>query len=152
MITRERLGYAPGGMTDPLLLSQDLDQLNAAIESGASDPNALLEASRECLVEAKRLSIPHIIAQTLIQRARILLADRRCAEAIAVLREAERELGDIRAHDLKARIYTRLAEAYAGRGEWREVSDVCEAGIRIVEEHRYDVSGQRATTLPMPSR
>ena len=55
-------------------LSQDLDRLHAAIERGASKPEALLETAAECLGEAKRIGISDVIAQTLLQQGRIRLS------------------------------------------------------------------------------
>src|SRR5215813_8358660 len=110
MLTRKKLGYAPGSM-DAVYLRQDLDELDAALRSGSRTWAELLEDSTEFEAEARRLHIPEVTAKVLIQRADLFIAAQRYSKAIAVLEEAGQARGPARAYDLKVVIYTRMAEA-----------------------------------------
>lgn len=150
MITREKLGYAPG-TRDGVYLAQDIDELDAAlVKNGAG--GGLLQLSEEIEAEARRLALPEMLAKARLQRARVLLASQRPGEAIKPLTEARQALGNLRQYDLTVSIYAALAEAQAALRDWRAASATCEAGLALVETHRYSVSGQYLQSAYLRSR
>ncbi len=151
MLTRERLGYAPGLM-DSVYLCQDIDALDAALRSPGASSRDLLPQAAEIEAEARRIGVPDLISKGLLQRSKILLADGRCAEAISVLRTAEQVLGKLRQDDLKVAFFGGLAEAHARLGQWETVAKICEEGIRLVEIYRREVSGQYLRSAYLRSR
>jgi hypothetical protein len=151
MLTRQKLGYAPGTM-DAVFLGQDFAALDAELHSEQAKYDDLLLASSEIEAEARRLGLPELLVKALIQRSNILLADQRYLEAIAALTAADQALGNLRQYDLKVSIYAGLAEAQARRQDWQAVSDTCEKGIALVETHRYKVSGQYLQSSYLRSR
>lgn len=141
MLTRLRKKLAPGRM-DPVFLCQDIDRLDAAIESPHFRRDPLLAQSAEIETEARRLRVPDLIAKSLLQRSRIHFRQKGYSDAIAALAEADRALGDLRQYDLKVYILAGLAQAHARLHNWPEVLKVCGEGIERVEAHRQNVSGQ----------
>jgi CHAT domain-containing protein len=111
ILTRKKWGYALGAM-DMDYLSQDLDKLDALLLSeNRQFDDKLLNYIAEIEAEARRLAIPEALVRVLIHRSEIFIADQRYLEAIAVLEEADQELGELRPYDLKVTIDVREAEA-----------------------------------------
>ena len=155
-LTRKKLGYAPGSLSDPVLLAQDINELDALWQ--AKPPlkkpplDVLLAASVEFEIEAKRLRMQKMIAQVLLQRGQILLSHQHYHEALPALIEAEQVLGSLGQPDLKVKIYAALAEAYSQIKDWPTVLGICKQGITIVEQYRYQVSGQYLQSSYLQSR
>lgn len=144
---------------DAMYLAQDIDELDVALSGRAEGAllgkrrgGELLRTSLEIEAEARRLDVPDMIAKALVQRARVLMGLRHTEEAIAPLTTACNVLGSLRTHDLKVSVYAALAEAQASLGDWRAVSKTCEAGLALVEAHRYSVSGQYLQSSYLRSR
>jgi CHAT domain-containing protein len=150
VITREKLGYAPGTM-DAVYLAQDLDELDAALGMNGGG-GGLLRRSEEIEAEARRLAMPELVAKARLQRARVLMASGRPREAIQPLTEARQALGNLRQHDLAVSVYAALAAAQAELRDWRAASEACDAGLELVEAHRYSVSGQYLQSAYLRSR
>jgi hypothetical protein len=150
VITRAKLGYAPGTM-DAVYLTQDIDKLDAALMKNVGR-GVLLQLSEEIEAEARRLAMPELLAKARLQRARVLLKSQRPREAIQPLTEARRALGNLRQHDLAVSVYAALAEARAALRDWHAVSETCEAGLALVEAHRYSVNGQYLQSAYLRSR
>ena len=141
MLTREKLGYS--GTGDIKYLLQDLEALKTDL--GRDEPidhGELLPRASECEKEAKRLGVPDVIADALIQRARALRQVGRFGEAIEALRSARQELGALLQYDLSIGICSGLAETYASQARWDEASDACSEGIRRIEQQRNQVNSQ----------
>ena len=151
MLTRERLGYAPG-MMDIVYLWQDIEALDAAMQSPDASSRDLLPQATAVEAEARRIGVPDLITKGLLQRSKILLADGQYADAIEALTAAEQVLGELRQDDLKVAILGGLAEAHARLGRWETVAKVCEQGIRLVEIYRREVSGQYLQSAYLRSR
>jgi CHAT domain-containing protein len=151
LLTRKKLGYAPGTM-DAVYLAQDIQALEAKFLSRQGQVDGLLLASAEFEAEARRLGAPEIIARVLLQRGNILNEYQRHREAIGVLLEASKTLGDLRRYDLKVSILSGLAQAYGNLQDWPAVLKTCEQGIDLVERHRYAVSGQYLQSAYLRSR
>jgi CHAT domain-containing protein len=139
VLTRERLGFPPGGLNDAVWLSQDIDHLRTALDS-----DDLLRHASDCEAEARRLRLPDIVADVLVERARLLRSAGRYGEAIGALYAAERKVKVLSGEfdPLRVRIYSGLAEAYAAERKWTLATDECERGIRLIEARRELVSGE----------
>lgn len=135
---------------DGVYLTQDIDALDAALKNSEGD--GLLELSEEIEGEARRLAIPELLAKARLQRARVLLASGRPRQAIQPLVEARQALGNLRQHDLAVSVLAALAEAQAALRDWRAVSETCEAGLALVEAHRYSVNAQYLQSAYLRSR
>jgi CHAT domain len=112
----------------------------------------LLQRAASAEKEARRLCNRQLVAITLLQRAELLLAVDRARDAISVLEEAQKVLGDLRKHDLRVRALGHLAEAHGRLKEWRTVSAVCDEGIALVERYRYKLSAEYLASAYLRSR
>jgi CHAT domain-containing protein len=151
MLTRIKLGYAPGSM-DAAYLGYDIAALNVASQQRESGLESLLEYSAEIETEARRLGPRDLIAKVLLQRSAILVEHRRPKEAIATLAAASETLKDLRKDDLRVGIYARLAEAQAQDKDWDAVLETCADGIRLVETYRENVHGEYLQSSYLKSR
>ena len=127
-----------------------VDRRRARAEGRA--PTALLPVAERLVADARRHGDRQLIALALLRQAALLTDLERDDEAVAVLENARRELGDAREHDLQVDIFGRLASINAGRGRWRTVSTICAQGIALAERYRGNVSAQYAQSSYLQSR
>jgi hypothetical protein len=102
--------------------------------------------------EARRLHQPTLIAITFLQHAELLLAAGRRGEAIPVLEQVEPALQGSRQDDLRVRALALLVEAYAGLHHWQKVSVLCDEGITLVEQYRYNLTADYLASAYLHSR
>lgn len=151
-LSRKKLGYALSSFGAPVMLMQDIDELEACRRSGETTLTDLLQASVELEQEAQALNMAEVIAQVLLQRGEILLSFRRHDAALETLLKADEVVGVERQQDLQVKIYAALAETHAQLQNWPEVINVCRLGIELVERYRYRVSGQYLQSSYLRSR
>jgi CHAT domain-containing protein len=133
------------GLMDSINLRQELDLLSTEYQRrirANQSVTDLLPRAAGLEASARHLNIPDFVAVALMRRAEILNSLGCDQEVIALLEQARQVLGDWREQDLGVRVLALLAEAYAHRADWGQVSVLCEEGIALVEKFRYKVSSQ----------
>jgi CHAT domain-containing protein len=102
--------------------------------------------------EARRLRNSQLIAVSLLQSVELLLAVDRVREALALLQQVKKDLGELRQADLQVRALGYFADAYGRLAEWKRVSAVCDEGIALVEAYRYKLSADYLASAYLRSR
>ncbi len=131
-------------LVDPLLLRQELDALGmeSAQRPEGQSLDDLMQKVDLLETQARQMGNRDALAVALLHRADLLLKLRRDEEALATLQEALLRLGEVGRYDLEVYIVEKRARIYARLQDWQAVSSTCEAGIQLVEDHRYKVTSQ----------
>lgn len=141
-------------IVDPFQLRQELDMLahentSRPIEASRDD---LLEKAQALEIKARRTKIPWFIAESLIQRAAILMTLRQDEEALSFLKKARRALKEVGKQDLLVQVLSMMAEIHARNERWNVVASLCRQGVELVEAYRYNVSAQYLQNAYLRSR
>jgi CHAT domain-containing protein len=114
--------------------------------------DSLLEKAQALELECRQLGILEGITTALIHRADIFMTLERYDEAIAALKSARSVLNNRWQHDRGVEVLVKLAEIYAHKKQWQDVSSLCGEGIQLVEEYRYKVTSQYMQSSYLHSR
>jgi CHAT domain-containing protein len=112
----------------------------------------LMQRTHALQDESQHLNLLEGVTTALALRAELLMDLRDYDEAIAVLMEARRLLGDHWQHDRGVAILALQAEANAYKDDWKTVANICQQGIELVEHYRYNVTGQYLQSTYLISR
>jgi hypothetical protein len=112
---------------------------NAGASTGSAR-DELMRRTEELETRARLAANPENLAGTLLLKGDLLATRRSDMEALAVLNEAEGLLTQVSRHDLRVFILRTQAEIHARQQDWQRVSELCEEGIRSVEQYRLQVT------------
>lgn len=141
-------------IVDPFQLRLELDGLerdNLHLDPGCCRQK-LLKKGKLITKLARQSGMPELIASSLIQEARILIAMNQDDTAKKVLAEAYHIIEKVGKHNLGIVILSKLAEISSRNQDWQAVLQICQTGIELIERHRYNVTPLYLQSSYMRSR